>query len=293
MAAVAALLCSACHKEESQQMGDVFIQFEEQSHRLAIVDSDEWFEIPISVSRAMEHDRTIGVEVIAAESSAIEGRHFEVESHTLTIKGGAKSTALRIRGIAEAFDHNSTKSITLRLVVDEDNIADSESIVTEVILQHCCPFDIESFEGYAVLTSTWCMQYMNSDSRLVHTHVEEGNIVVIEDMLYEGYDIRVKLNSDDRLNPTAKLCGTQVLASTGDAFGTIYGDGKLLVTEAADYISSSADLSSYVSFYSLCERFMMLYTVMYVEGVGEVGMFGNIIEWISDDEAERIMREGL
>ena len=38
---------------------------------------------------------------------------------------------------------------------------------------------------------------------------------------------------------------------------------------------------------------MMLYTVMYVEGVGEIGMFGNILEWVSDDEAERIMREGL
>ena len=32
---------------------------------------------------------------------------------------------------------------------------------------------------------------------------------------------------------------------------------------------------------------------MYVEEVGVVGNFVNILEWISDDEAERIMREGF
>ena len=289
----ALILCVACHKEEPQRTGDSHIMFTAESHAFGVVTSDEWFEIPISVSRSVEHNRTIGVEVVAAESSAIEGRDFEVESHTLTIKGGSSGTALRIRGIAEAFDHNSTKEITLRLVLDEESISNSESIETKVVLRHCCPFDISNFEGYAVLTSTWCMQYMNSDSRLVRTHVEDGNVVVIEDMLYEGYDIRIKVNSDDRLNPIAALCGVQVLGSTGEAFGTIYGDGKLLICEASDYESTSADLSGYLSFYSLCENFMMLYTVMYVEGVGEVGLFGNIIEWISDDEAERIMREGL
>jgi hypothetical protein len=32
---------------------------------------------------------------------------------------------------------------------------------------------------------------------------------------------------------------------------------------------------------------------MYVEEVGTVGSYVNILEWISDDEAERIMREGF
>jgi hypothetical protein len=32
---------------------------------------------------------------------------------------------------------------------------------------------------------------------------------------------------------------------------------------------------------------------MYVEEVGVVGNFVNILEWISDEEAERIMREGF
>jgi hypothetical protein len=32
---------------------------------------------------------------------------------------------------------------------------------------------------------------------------------------------------------------------------------------------------------------------MYVDNVGTVGSYANIIEWISDDEAERILREGI
>ena len=103
-------------------------------------------------------------------------------------------------------------------------------------------------------------------------------------MFYEGYDIRVKLHSDDRLNPIAELCGAQVLGSTGEAFGTIYGNGKLMMSAAPE---------EYLSYYSTCENFLLLYTEMYVEEVGTVGYFGHILEWISDDEAERIMREGF
>ncbi|MBO7235120.1 MAG: DUF4984 domain-containing protein, partial [Alistipes sp.] len=70
---------------------------------------------------------------------------------------------------------------------------------------------------------------------------------------------------------------------TGEAFGTIYGNGKLMMMEP----------TGYSSYYGTCERFMVLYTMMYVDGVGTVGTYVNIFEWISDEEAERIKREGF
>jgi hypothetical protein len=39
--------------------------------------------------------------------------------------------------------------------------------------------------------------------------------------------------------------------------------------------------------------FLMQYVTLFVEEVGTVGTYLNIFEWISDDEAERIMREGF
>lgn len=278
------LLLLGCKAEPTIVEGDDIVAFSTRNHTFGILDSEEWFEIPIEATQAANYNRNVGVEVIAAESSAIEGRHFELESHTVTIKEGKKSAAVRIKGIPSTIAPNTSLTLKLKLILNNDEKAQrgTEAVVT---LQRCCDFDINNFAGYAVVTSQWSMEYMNRDSHLVHTHVDkkEENVIVIEDFFYEGCDIRVKLNSEDRLNPTAELYGAQVIGSTGEAFGTIYGNGKLMCD----------NVEGYLSYYSTCENFLVIYTLMYVEEVGMVGAYVNILEWVSDDEAERIMREGI
>ena len=278
------LLLLGCKAEPTTIEGDDIVAFSTRNHTFGILDSEEWFEIPIEATQAANYNRNVGVEVIAAESSAIEGRHFELESHTVTIKEGKKSATVRIKGIPSTIAPNTSLTLKLKLILNNDEKVQrgTEAVVT---LQRCCDFDINNFAGYAVVTSQWSMEYMNRDSHLVHTHVDEKeeDVIVIEDFFYEGCDIRVKLNSEDRLNPTAELYGAQVIGSTGEAFGTIYGDGKLMCD----------NVEGYLSYYSTCENFLVIYTLMYVEEVGMVGAYVNILEWVSDDEAERIMREGI
>lgn len=284
VALLAVILTLGCQSENNTYEGPNYILFSEQSYTFGVIDNEEWLEVPISATRTANHDRYIGVEVVASKSSAIEDLHYTLESTTLCIPEGKLTTSLRIRGIADNISVGSNPTITLRLVLNEEDVWEEYGTECCVELQRCCKFDINNFEGYAVLTSTWCMQYMNTESRLVHTLSEsENDVVVIEDMFYEDYDIRIKLEKEDRLNPLAGLDGEQVVGSTGEAFGTIYGDGKLLITEAMGT----------TSYYSMCEGFVLLYTTMYVDGVGTVGTYVNILEWISDDEAERIMREGF
>lgn len=277
-------LLVGCQAEKTTYDGPNYILFSADSHTLGILDSEEWFEIPISATRIADQDRTIGVEVVASETSAIEGLHYILESNTLTIPKGELTTAVRIKGLAENIDINSMLSIKLRLVIDPELVWDAYGIESEVLLQKCCPFDINNFTGYAKVTSTWTMQYMNAEARLVRTErdPEDKSAIIIKDMFYDGYDIRLRLNSDDRLNPTVELA-EQVLGTTGEAFGTIYGNGKLMMAEP----------TGYTSYYGTCENFLVLYTMMYVDGVGVVGTYVNIFEWISDLEAERIMREGF
>ena len=281
-----ALLCllAGCQAEKTTYEGPDYILFSADSHTLGILDSEEWFEIPISATRTANEERTIGVEVVASESSAIEGLHYILESNTLTIPKGELTTAVRIKGLAENIDINSMLSIKLRLVIDPELVWDAYGIESEVQLQRCCPFDINNFTGYAKITSTWTMQYMNAEARLVRTErdPEDKSAIIVKDMFYDGYDIRLRLNSDDRLNPTVELA-EQVLGTTGEAFGTIYGNGKLMMAEP----------TGYTSYYGTCENFLVLYSMMYVDGVGVVGTYVNIFEWISDLEAERIMREGF
>ena len=280
-----AFILGACNAERITYQGDNFVMFASDSHTFGVLDENEWFEIPISATRTSSKDRTIGVEVLIAQSSAIEDMHYVLESHSVTINAGELTTAARIKGIPEAITPNAPVEVRLNLVLDSEDINTEYGTETSVVLQRCCPFDINNFSGYAVLTSTWCMQYMNVESCLVHTHADpnQEGVIVIEDMFYEGYDIRIKLENEDRLTPIATLCGPQVLGSTGEAFGTIYGNGKLMV----DATTGS------LSYYSPCENFVLLYTTMYVEEVGTVGNYVNIFEWISDEEAERIMREGF
>ena len=277
-------LLAGCQAEKTTYDGPNYILFSADSHTLGILDSEEWFEIPISATRTANEERTIGVEVVASETSAIEGLHYILESNTLTIPKGELTTAVRIKGLAENIDINSMLSIKLRLVIDPELVWDAYGIESEVLLQKCCPFDINNFTGYAKITSTWTMQYMNAEARLVRTErdPEDKSAIIVKDMFYDGYDIGLKLNSEDRLNPTVTLT-EQVLGTTGEAFGTIYGNGKLMMAEP----------TGYTSYYGTCENFLVLYSMMYVDGVGVVGTYVNIFEWISDLEAERIMREGF
>ena len=279
------LLCgTACQSEHTTYEGPNYILFSAESYTLGIIDGEEWFEIPISATRPMSEDRNIGVEIIDRESSAIEGYHYTIEHSTLRITEGKMTTAVRIKGNPDNIAANETLSIKLRLVLDEAEEWDIYGTETEVHLQKCCPVNLDAFTGYCKLTSSWLMQYLNTDSRLVRTSLSttEQNTIIVEDMYYDGYNIKLHFNTDDRLNPTIDF-DEQVVGLTGEAFGTIYGNGKLMLDEPLGY----------TSYYGTCENFAVQYAMLYVENVGTVGVYVNIFEWISDDEAERIMQEGF
>lgn len=279
------LLCgTACQSEHTTYEGPNYILFSAESYTLGIIDGEEWFEIPISATRPMSEDRNIGVEIIDRESSAIEGYHYTIEHSTLRITEGKMTTAVRIKGNPDNIAANEALSIKLRLVLDEAEEWDIYGTETEVHLQKCCPVNLDAFTGYCKLTSSWLMQYLNTDSRLVRTSLSttEENTIIVEDMYYDGYNIKLHFNTDDRLNPTIDF-DEQVVGLTGEAFGTIYGNGKLMLDEPLGY----------TSYYGTCENFAVQYAMLYVENVGTVGVYVNIFEWISDDEAERIMHEGF
>lgn len=288
LVAFGALLLTAlvgCESERTQYDGPSYITFSAERHDLGVMDGEEWFEIPITATHAVDDDRNIGVEIIAARSSAVYGMHYTIESTTVTIPAGKLNGMLRIKGYPEAISVSEMLGITLNLVIEEDEVSEEHGTETEIYLHKCCPLDMNTFTGYAVLTSTWTMEFMNAESVLVKTHLDETtpNTIVVESMYYEGYDIRLVLNADNRLEPLVEMPEAQVAGSTGEAFGTIYGNGKLMMEQSEES----------ASYYSPCEGFVLQYVTMYVEEVGTVGTFAHVLEWISDDEAERIMREGF
>ena len=275
--------------ERPSYEGPNYILFSDTLTVLAVQNNEEVFDIPVAATEACSYDRTVAVEVIDKKSNAIEGKHYTIESNTITIKAGERAANVRIRGNYDAIAATDSLGLTLRLLTQQADQWDlyEKSYEAKVILQKCCPFDINLFNGYAVLTSTYMQEFMpNVDNRLIKAIIdpEEENTIIMKDFFYDGYNVKIRFTTNDILNPLIEM-DEQTFASTAEAFGTNYGDGYLHL-----YQSSSG-----VSYYSTCEQFIFQYFTLYVPGMAGnnvVGTFASAIEWISNDEAKRLYLEG-
>lgn len=279
---------TSCEEQRTVYDGPLYIMFADTLSVLGVENSEEVFDIHIAATQASDKDRTLAVEVVDKESSAIEGVHYTLESNTVVIKAGELATSVRVRAIYDNLTIDEDPTLVLRLITDDDvQWSLYEGNETKVILRKICPFDINAFTGYAVVTSTFLMDYSIKDMRLITTEVdpEDSTTVILHDYFYDGYDMKVHFTTEDMLNPLIEM-DDQTMATTGEAFGTIYGDGMLHAYQP----------SSLVSYYSSCEKFIFQYMTVWVPGMAEgtnvVGTFINAVEWISDDEARILKNQG-
>lgn len=279
---------TSCEEQRTVYDGPLYIMFADTLSVLGVENSEEVFDIHIAATQASDKDRTLAVEVVDKESSAIEGVHYTLESNTVVIKAGELATSVRVRAIYDNLTIDEDPTLVLRLITDDDvQWSLYEGNETKVILRKICPFDINAFTGYAVVTSTFLMDYSIKDMRLITTEVdpEDSTAIILHDYFYDGYDMKVRFTTEDMLNPLIEM-DDQTMVTTGEAFGTIYGDGMLHAYQP----------SSLVSYYSSCEKFIFQYMTVWVPGMAEgtnvVGTFINAVEWISDDEARILKNQG-
>ena len=292
----------ACDEEYVTYNDAEYVMFaEEQSTNMVLADQ-EYFTVPVASTVACDYDRTFGVEVVDKGSNAIEGYHYRLGSNTITIPAGELSTEVEVYGIYENILPTDSLGFTLKLVMHEDLKWDMypNSDETKVVMYKSCPFDINEWGGteqepkYCLLTSLFLYSYPGPNTsyqRLVrcYKHKSIENTIVMDDLFYNGYDMLLTFDTTDPAQPLLKIPEGQVIGSEFTVFGTQYGDGKILATH-----SPRADQPST---YNACQKFAQLWTLTYVNNfsasVGYIGYFYNILEWVSQEEAEEIMREGL
>ena len=288
--AVAALIALAgCEQDKVVYSGPNYLMFSDTLYRYGVQENNEIFNVPVSATVPADYDRTFAVEVIDRKSNAVEGRHYKLLSNTVTIKAGEMAANVEVQGNYENIEIADSLGFALRLIIPESEQWDMYGTEAKVVLQKVCPFDINSFTGYCKVTSTYFSDYMqNVDIRLVTSDIAEGeeNTIVLHNLYYDGYDTKIKFSRKDILEPLIEM-EEQVCGSTGEAFGTIYGDGKLLINQPTQY----------TSYYSTCEDFILQYVTLSVDNkdgtiYGTVGTFVNIIEWISEAEAEKLKEQG-
>ena len=282
------LTVTGCNEERTTYSGPNYIMFSDSLYVLPVQNNEDYFDIPVAATQTCDYDRTLAVEIMDKNSNAIEGVHYVLESNTVNIKAGELVANVRVRGIYDNIAVADSLGFALRLVTDENTHWDLYGIDANVILRKTCPFDIYDFEGYCLLQSTYLYDYSTVDKRLVRAEVdpEEENTVIIKDYFFDVYDVKLRFTTNDLLNPLIEM-DEQVFGPTTEAFGTIYGDGKIRMFQPTNY----------TSYYSSCEQFVYQYMTLYVLNkdqsvYGTVGTFINVLKWISDDEAEKLMREG-
>lgn len=280
---------TSCDEERTLYTGPEYIMFADTLTVLGVENSEEVFDIAIAATTVSDKDRTVAVEIVDKHSNAIEGMHYTLESNTVTIKAGEMVGNLRMKGIVENLTVDYDPEVLLHLIADEKYHWDLyRGDTTRVVLRKVCPFDINAFSGYAMITSTFLYNYTGTYNRLIKTEVDpkEENTIILRNFYYDGYDVKLRFTTDDPLNPLIEM-DDQPLVTTGEAFGTIYGDGMLHIYQPTNY----------VSYYSSCEKFIYQYITLWVPGMAAgtntVGTFIQAIEWISDDEARVLMNQGF
>lgn len=292
MAAVAALIAfSGCDQDKVVYSGPNYLMFSDTLYTYAVQETNEIFNVPVSATVPADYDRTFGVEVIDKESNAVEGKHYKILSNTVTIKAGEMSTDVKVQGLYKNIGITDSLGFALRLVIPDTEQWSLYKNEAKVVMQKICPFDIKNFKGYCKVTSS----YLSSDYypkkvdlRLVTSDIVEGkeNTIVVHDLYFDGYDMEIKFNRKDVLEPLVEM-EEQICGSTGEAFNTIHGDGKLRLNQP----------TAYTSLYSTNENFILQYVTMSVNNkdgsyYGTVGTFVNVLEWISEAEAEKLKEQG-
>jgi hypothetical protein len=279
-----------------------YLMFSDTLSTNAVVASGEAFKVSVSSTVTRDYDRTYAVEIIDNGSNAIEGLHYRLKSNTFTIPAGKVATDIEVYGIYDNIEPTDSLGFTLQLVIPEKLQWDlyKEYNRTKVVMFKSCPFDINEWGGteqepkYALLTSLLLYSYPGTNTsyqRLVkcYKHKNKPNTVVMDDLFYDGYDVELTFNTENPSEPTLVLEDGQILGDEFSVLGIEWGDGKLL--------GQTSPTGTYVSSYNACQKYAQLYVRMYVKDfstlIGYIGDFLNVLEWVSKEEAEDIMREGL
>ena len=289
LAFLAVVALASCRERYVTYSDAEYVMFADTLKTYAVTSDGTGFDIPVVSTVACDYDRTFGVEVIDKGNNAIEGVHYSIENNTITIKAGERRADVHVTGHYDNIGATDSLGFQLRLVMNDRLEMPLYGKDTKAVLMKSCPFDINDFTGYCMLTSMFLYQYSITGmyQRLVYTekHPTEENTIIVHDMINDGYDVTFTFHPEDPMLPFVTIDEGQVASDEGSFFGQTHGDDKILVRTSQYYDSI---------FYP-CGKYLYVWTEMYVENLGEpvgtVGHYYNVMEWVSDEEADRLMRE--
>ena len=288
MSFVAAIALNACQERYVTYEGAEYVMFADTLAVYPVMEGADLFSIPVVSTVKRDYDRTFGVEVIDKLSNAIERKHYSLESNTITIKAGETRTDVKVRGHYQNIGEADSLGFALQLVMKDELVMPLYGKQTKAVIMKTGKFDRSKFTGYCVLSSMFLQSYSQTGeyNRLIFTepHPTLSNTVICRNWIKDGYDVELTFNDDDPLMPIVTMTRT-VAGDQGSSFGTSYGQwGDKLYVRSSNLAQSI--------FYPL-GGYLYIWTEFSVDEYGIVGDFYNVMQWVTDEEAGRIMREGF
>ena len=198
-----AALATGCKEEYKTYSDAEYVLFADTLATYAVLQDQDYFSVPVSSTVACDYDRTFGVEIIDQGSNAVEGKHYRLLSNTITIKAGSRKADVQVRGLYDNIEDTDSLGFILKLVMPEQLKWDLYHDRTKVVMQKSCPYDINEFTGWCVVTSTFLNSYPGVENksiqRLIRTekHPTEENMIILHDWLFSGYDVTIRLDPGD------------------------------------------------------------------------------------------------
>lgn len=285
---VAAMALNACQERYVQYEGAEYVMFADTLAVYPVMEGADQFSIPVVSTVTRDYDRTFGVEVLDKLSNAIERKHYSLESNTITIKAGETRADVKVRGHYNNIGEADSLGFALQLVMKDELVMPLYGKQTKAVLMKTGKFDRSKFTGYCVLSSMFLQNYSQNGgyNRLIYTepHPTLKNTVICRNWIKDGYDVELTFNDENPLMPVVTMART-VAGDQGSFFGTAYGQwGDKLYVRSSNLAQSI--------FYPL-GGYLYIWTEISVDEYGIVGDFYNVMQWVTDEEAERIKREGF
>lgn len=265
-----AALATGCKEEYKTYSDAEYVLFADTLATYAVLQNQDYFSVPGLLDRRVRLRPHVRRGDQRPGAKAVEGKHYRLLSNTITIKAGSRKADVQVHGSTTTSEDTDSLGFILKLVMPEQLKWDLYHDRTKVVLQKSCPYDINEFTGWCVVTSTFLNSYPGVENksiqRLIHTekHPTEENMIILHDWLFSGYDVTIRLDPGDPIEPLVTMDKNQVLADEASVFGQILGDNKILVTNSP----------LYDSYFNSCQHFVALWIKVHVEDHGRERRYG-------------------
>lgn len=260
----------SCSNEPILYEGGDYVMFSDSVVYVPVTpDTESVFELPVSLTKAQAKDKTYGIEVVIKKTNAVEGIHYELLTHNVTIKAGETKSSVKLKGLYDNIVYGDHLQISLKLLASKNDIWDVYGQETRLLLIKCPDFSIDKFVGNVRFYAGFPFA-QNMTAFLTTTEKFDGNTLLLKNTFSNKRDLRIDFLTNEN-NPFENRV---VVKEQNVMIDPYYGDvmARTVDSNPSHYITEAGSI--------------FLYLELYVPGVGSFGVYPYVIRWITQAEAD-------